>query len=134
MAQDPFELFREWMAEAASSEPNDPNAMTLATATPDGAPSARIVLLKGVDARGFVFYTNKQSRKGEELGGQPARRAAVPLEVARAAGPHRGRGGGRDGCRGGCVFREPRPHLAARRAWHRTSPARSGTGRSSSGA
>ena len=75
MAQDPFELFREWMAEAASSEPNDPNAMTLATATPDGAPSARIVLLKGVDARGFVFYTNKQSRKGEELNAN--RRAAL---------------------------------------------------------
>jgi pyridoxamine 5'-phosphate oxidase len=64
---DPFVMFEAWFAEAKASEPNDPNAMTLATATPDGRPSARMVLLKGADARGFVFYTNKQSRKGEEL-------------------------------------------------------------------
>lgn len=64
---DPFAWFEHWMEEAATSEPSDPNAMTLATATPDGRPSARIVLLKGHDARGFVFYTNTQSRKGEEL-------------------------------------------------------------------
>lgn len=69
---DPFALFARWMAEAAASEPNDPNAMTLATATPDGLPAARIVLLKAVDPaghapRGFVFYTNTQSRKGGEL-------------------------------------------------------------------
>ncbi|MDE2517250.1 MAG: pyridoxamine 5'-phosphate oxidase [Rhodospirillales bacterium] len=69
---DPFALFAAWMAAASASEPNDPNAMTLATATPDGAPSARIVLLKAVDPadhapRGFVFYTNTQSRKGGEL-------------------------------------------------------------------
>ncbi len=66
-ADDPYARFAEWFAEAKASEPNDPNAMTLATCTPGGAPSARIVLLKGVDARGFVFYTNKQSRKGDEL-------------------------------------------------------------------
>jgi pyridoxamine 5'-phosphate oxidase len=64
---DPFVQFARWMAEAEASEPNDPNAMTLATATPDGLPSARIVLLKGWDTRGFVFYTNTQSRKGGEL-------------------------------------------------------------------
>jgi pyridoxamine 5'-phosphate oxidase len=64
---DPFTHFDTWFADAKASEPSDPHAMTLATATPDGAPSARIVLLKGVDPRGFVFYTNKQSRKGEEL-------------------------------------------------------------------
>jgi pyridoxamine 5'-phosphate oxidase len=64
---DPFVQFAHWMAEAEASEPNDPNAMTLATATPDGLPSARIVLLKGWDTRGFVFYTNTQSRKGGEL-------------------------------------------------------------------
>jgi pyridoxamine 5'-phosphate oxidase len=68
MAQeDPFALFASWMAEAEQSEPNDPNAMTLATATPDGRPSARMVLLKGWDADGFVFYTNLESRKGVEL-------------------------------------------------------------------
>lgn len=64
---DPFALFDAWFAEAAQSEPNDPNAMTVATATPDGHPSARIVLLKGVDPSGFVFYTNYEGRKGTEL-------------------------------------------------------------------
>lgn len=73
--QDPFLQFSEWFAEAARSEPSDPNAMTLATATADGTPSARIVLLKGHDAQGFVFYTNRQSRKGEELAAN--RRAAL---------------------------------------------------------
>jgi pyridoxamine 5'-phosphate oxidase len=63
----PFAKFADWMAEAWTHEPEDANAMTLATATLDGLPSARIVLLKGADARGFVFYTNKQSRKAEEL-------------------------------------------------------------------
>ena len=66
---DPFALFAAWMAEAEKSEPNDPNAMTLATVDGDGRPSARIVLLKGWDAAGFVFYTNLQSRKGLELAG-----------------------------------------------------------------
>ena len=63
----PFASFATWMDEAQASEPNDPNAMTLATATPDGRPSARTVLLKGWDETGFVFYTNQQSRKGSEL-------------------------------------------------------------------
>jgi pyridoxamine 5'-phosphate oxidase len=77
---DPFALFAAWMDEAAASEPNDPNAMTLATAAPGGAPSARIVLLKGLDPeqaapRGFVFYTNTLSRKGGELAANP--RAAL---------------------------------------------------------
>jgi pyridoxamine 5'-phosphate oxidase len=74
-AADPFALFEAWFAEAARTETNDPNAMTLATSTADGAPSARIVLLKGHDARGFVFYTNTLSRKGEELASNP--RAAL---------------------------------------------------------
>ena len=64
---DPFVKFQDWMKEAWAQEPEDANAMTLATATPDGLPSARIVLLKGADARGFVFYTNTQSRKGDEI-------------------------------------------------------------------
>lgn len=68
---DPYALFDAWMAEAAATEPNDPNAMSLATATADGRPSVRIVLLKGRDARGFVFYTNMESRKGNELGENP---------------------------------------------------------------
>ena len=68
---DPIAIFEAWMAEAAGSEPNDPNAVCLATATPDGFPSARMVLLKSVDARGFVFYTNLESRKGNELRANP---------------------------------------------------------------
>jgi pyridoxamine 5'-phosphate oxidase len=64
---DPFALFEAWFAEAQASEPNDPNAMALATATPDGRPSVRMVLLKGHGPDGFVFYTNLTSRKGGEL-------------------------------------------------------------------
>ncbi len=64
---DPFALFAAWFAEAQASEPNDPNAMTLATVGGSGLPAARIVLLKDWDTAGFVFYTNKESRKGDEL-------------------------------------------------------------------
>jgi pyridoxamine 5'-phosphate oxidase len=71
MADDPHKLFEEWFAEARLSEPNDPNAVALATGTPDGRPSLRMVLLKGHDQRGFVFYTNLDSRKGGELGANP---------------------------------------------------------------
>jgi pyridoxamine 5'-phosphate oxidase len=67
LATDPFARFRAWFAEAEAQEPADANAMTVATATPDGRPSARIILLKGIDARGFVFYTNQQGRKADEL-------------------------------------------------------------------
>ena len=63
----PYELFQEWLSLAEKSEPNDHNAMCLATATKDGKPSARMVLLKSIDERGFVFYTNYRSRKGQEL-------------------------------------------------------------------
>ena len=68
---DPFVTFAAWMKEAAQSEPSDPNAMTLATCTADGRPSARIVLLKEWDERGFVFYTNLESRKSNEIGQNP---------------------------------------------------------------
>jgi pyridoxamine 5'-phosphate oxidase len=71
LVHDPFARFQEWMAEAEASEPSEPNAMTVATATPDGIPSARAVLLKGVDRRGFVFYTNMESRKAGELTANP---------------------------------------------------------------
>jgi pyridoxamine 5'-phosphate oxidase len=70
-ATEPFALFAEWMEDAKKSEPNDPNAMTLATVDDTGLPDARMVLLKGVDDRGFVFYTNLDSKKGTELAGQP---------------------------------------------------------------
>jgi pyridoxamine 5'-phosphate oxidase len=68
---DPLEMFGEWLAEAASGAIPEPNAMTLATATSDGRPSARVVLLKGVDERGFSFFTNYSSRKGQELAANP---------------------------------------------------------------
>ncbi|PZN15159.1 MAG: pyridoxamine 5'-phosphate oxidase [Proteobacteria bacterium] len=71
-AEEPFALFDEWLKEAAAHEPNDPNAMALATVDPDGLPNVRMVLLKGVDGperpdRGFVFFTNYESAKGREL-------------------------------------------------------------------
>lgn len=72
---DPISLFREWFAQARVREPNDGEAVALATADGDGQPNARMVLLKGVDERGFVFYTNTESRKGNELTANP--RAAL---------------------------------------------------------
>lgn len=68
---DPLARFADWFDEAKRQEPNDPTAMTLATADGDGRPSVRMVLLKGFDARGFVFYTNFESRKGEQLLANP---------------------------------------------------------------
>ncbi|RMD90478.1 MAG: pyridoxamine 5'-phosphate oxidase [Alphaproteobacteria bacterium] len=70
-ASDPFALFESWFAEAEAQEPRDANAMILATADARGRPSARAVLLKAWDARGFVFYTNLDSRKGRELAANP---------------------------------------------------------------
>ena len=80
LATEPFELFASWLAEASAREPNDPNAMALATVDADGLPNVRMVLLKGVDAdpgpgRGFVFYSNHESAKGREL--LTARKAAL---------------------------------------------------------
>jgi pyridoxamine 5'-phosphate oxidase len=74
-AVDPIAVFREWLAEAEASEPNDANAAALATASPYGAPSVRMVLVKQLDARGFCFYTNARSKKGRELAANP--RAAL---------------------------------------------------------
>ena len=70
-AIDPLSMFEEWFAEAAESGLVEPNAMTLATATPEGKPSARVVLLKDFDATGFSFFTNYASRKGEEMAANP---------------------------------------------------------------
>ncbi len=71
LAPDPVTQFRAWFEEALSANLHEPNAMTLATATPDGRPSARVVLLKGFDERGFVFYTNYNGRKARELEANP---------------------------------------------------------------
>lgn len=83
VTDDPIDQFQQWFDEALNAELDEPNAMTLSTATPDGRPSARIVLLKGLDERGFAFYTNYRSQKGRELTSNP--RAALtflwkPLE------------------------------------------------------
>jgi pyridoxamine 5'-phosphate oxidase len=72
---DPFALFQNWMKEAEGAEPNDANAMALATVGADGFPNVRMVLLKGQDANGFVFYSNAESAKGDELAQNP--RAAI---------------------------------------------------------
>ena len=69
---DPLRQFDRWFHEALEASTADAHAMTVATATPDGQPSARMVLLKGYDARGFVFYTNYESRKGQELAANPS--------------------------------------------------------------
>lgn len=75
VAPDPVEQFRRWFDEALEADLHEPNAFVLATATRDGLPSARVVLLKGLDERGFVFYTNYEGRKGRELEENP--RAAL---------------------------------------------------------
>lgn len=75
MSDDPHALFDTWFAEAKAAEPNDPDAMALATVGTDGAPSVRMVLLKAHDRRGFAFYSNSESRKGREIAANP--RAAL---------------------------------------------------------
>ena len=76
-SDEPFALFQAWLKEAEASEPNDPNAMALATVDETGLPNVRMVLLKGFDENGFVFYTNTESNKGRELLGQ--RKAAFVI-------------------------------------------------------
>lgn len=70
-ATDPFSLFADWLKEAEASEINDPNGMALATVDAEGLPDVRMVLLKGFDEQGFVFYSNRESQKGTELAAQP---------------------------------------------------------------
>src|SRR4030081_834879 len=74
-AEEPFALFGDWFEEAVKAEPNDPNAMALATVDPDGLPDVRMVLMKGYDSDGFVFYSHAASQKGRELAANP--RAAL---------------------------------------------------------
>ena len=74
-AQEPFDLFQKWFDDAKASEPNDPNAMALATVDPEGMPDVRMVLMKGYDEQGFVFYTNTGSAKGTQL--LASRKAAI---------------------------------------------------------
>ena len=83
--RDPFHLFTEWLKEAEAGEPNDPNAMSLATVDAEGRPNVRMVLLKGVDQTGFVFYTNKESAKGQELAANAAAAANFHWKSLRRA-------------------------------------------------
>ena len=78
LARDPFRQFEKWFQEAQAAKIVEPNAMTLATATRDGKPSARTVMLKSFDGRGFVFYSNYESRKGRELDANPHASLALP--------------------------------------------------------
>jgi pyridoxamine 5'-phosphate oxidase len=78
LAKDPFRQFEKWFQEAEASKLVEPNAMILATATRDGRPSARTVLLKGVDGRGFLFFSNYESRKGRELDANPQATVVFP--------------------------------------------------------
>jgi len=71
LADDPIEMFRRWLDDASAAGLHEPNAMVVATVSADGRPAARYVLLKGLDERGFVFFTNTGSRKGEELAAEP---------------------------------------------------------------
>lgn len=78
LAKDPFRQFERWFQEAEAAKLNEPNAMVLCTATPDGLPSSRVVLLKGLDGRGFTFFTNYDSRKGRELAANPRASLTFP--------------------------------------------------------
>jgi pyridoxamine 5'-phosphate oxidase len=78
LAKDPFRQFEKWFQEALAAKVPEPNAMVLATAARDGAPSARIVLLKGIDGRGFVFFSSYESRKGRELEANPRASLVFP--------------------------------------------------------
>lgn len=89
-ADDPIALFQLWLEEAAATEVNDPEAMTLATVDEDGLPDARMVLCKGADARGIVFYTNAESAKGLELAARPKAAALFHWKSLRRQARFRG--------------------------------------------
>ena len=89
-ADDPIALFRQWLDEAAKSEVNDPEAMTLATVDADGLPDARMVLCKGADARGLVFYSNVKSAKGSQLTAHPKAAALFHWKSLRRQARFRG--------------------------------------------
>jgi pyridoxamine 5'-phosphate oxidase len=89
-AADPFALFELWLSEAEAAEINDPEAMALATVDADGLPDARMVLCKGADARGLVFYSNVESAKGRELEGRPKAAALFHWKSLRRQARFRG--------------------------------------------
>ena len=92
LADNPMVQFQRWYDDAATAGLEEPNAMTLATVDEHGQPDARIVLLRGVDERGFVWFTNRNSRKGRELSANPRRRVGVPLGGFAPPDPRDGNG------------------------------------------
>jgi len=114
-ADEPLRLFAAWFEDARQAEPSDPDAMALATVDADGLPNVRMVLLKGFDERGFVFYSSEDSQKGRELAAKPQGRPRLSLEIVAPPGSparpgcNRKRGGSR------CLFREPPALLPDRR-------------------
>ena len=117
-------LFKLWQAILGHA-PADVNAMVLATATAAGQPSARTVLLKGVDSRGFIFFTNYDSRKGQELAGESQRRSGLLLARTRTAGLRGGRGNEITSCGIGGLFPKPPPWQSTGRTGHPTRAASS---------
>ncbi len=85
--EDPFAIARAWLEEAEKTEPNDPNAIALATVDPDGLPNVRMVLLKEIEDAGFVFYTNYTSKKGAEIAASGKAAFVLPLEIAAPPDP-----------------------------------------------
>ena len=114
-AEEPLRLFAAWFEDARKAEPADPEAMALATVDADGLPNVRMVLLKGFDQRGFVFYTNDEQPEGARARRPRQGGPRIPLEVAAAAGAAaRDRRAG-ERRRGRCLFREPPAVLPDRR-------------------
>ena len=113
-ADEPLELFREWFAEAKAHEPNDPDAMALASVDAQGLPDVRMVLLKHVDHEGFVFYTNLESAKGEELAANPRAALCFHWKSLRRQVRVRSRYTGQR-CRSGRLFRHARERQPDRR-------------------
>ena len=114
-AEEPFALFGEWFAEAVKSEPNDPNAMALATVDPDGLPDVRMVLMKGYDADGFVFYSHIASAKGRELAANPKAALLFHWKSLRRQVRIRGNGDAGDGGGSRRLFRHAAEAGADRR-------------------
>ena len=114
---DPLALFDDWLAEARASELNDPEAMALATADATVSRPSAIVLLKGHGPDGFVFYTNEQSAKGDQLAANPRAALAVSLEVASPPGPDRRASRARAGCRRGRAISRTRARDSQLGAW-----------------
>ena len=119
-ADEPLRLFAAWFAEARQSEPVNPEAMTLSTVDAAGVPDARMVLLKGFDERGFVFYTNVDSIKGKELAATPKAALTFYWKSLQRQVRLRGDVGSRVQRRGRRLFRQPLAHGADRRLGEQT--------------